>query len=288
MSICIIAEAGVNHNGSLELAKEMARVAKEAGADIVKYQTAVPELVVSKFAPKAEYQKTTTDAAESQLDMIRRLHFDFDAHRELIKAQIVGLAEGVVVGRQVGEFSFGIRNQRKRAERGRAPHADVGRPHVAVHVVVDLCGQIAARRSVLHVASGVQPAKRTEDAHGAELLLAEDRHAEEIRLGLSLVARVGRMKRRIAVGICVGVDDAEKCVALFDVGSKVDGINVVVPTHHAADGSIRLRGRALQVKPDAAAVFASAAHVFDSTFIDAFAHKLRDVDKRRGRAAQNP
>ena len=59
MSICIIAEAGVNHNGSLELAKEMARVAKEAGADIVKYQTAVPELVVSKFAPKAEYQKTT-------------------------------------------------------------------------------------------------------------------------------------------------------------------------------------------------------------------------------------
>lgn len=83
MSICIIAEAGVNHNGSLELAKEMARVAKEAGADIVKYQTAVPELVVSKFAPKAEYQKTTTDAAESQLDMIRRLHFDFDAHRKL-------------------------------------------------------------------------------------------------------------------------------------------------------------------------------------------------------------
>ena len=83
MSICIIAEAGVNHNGSLELAKEMARAAKEAGADIVKYQTAVPELVVSKFAPKAEYQKTTTDAAESQLDMIRRLHFDFGAHREL-------------------------------------------------------------------------------------------------------------------------------------------------------------------------------------------------------------
>ena len=83
MPITIIAEAGVNHNGSLEMAKEMARVAKACGADIVKYQTAVPELVVSKFAQKAEYQKQTTDAAESQLEMIRRLHFSFDAHREL-------------------------------------------------------------------------------------------------------------------------------------------------------------------------------------------------------------
>lgn len=83
MPVTIIAEAGVNHNGSLEMAKEMARVAKECGADIVKYQTAVPELVVSKFAEKAEYQKQTTDAAESQLEMIRRLHFSFDAHREL-------------------------------------------------------------------------------------------------------------------------------------------------------------------------------------------------------------
>ncbi len=83
MPITIIAEAGVNHNGSLEMAKEMARVAKECGADIVKYQTAVPELVVSRFAEKAAYQKETTDAAESQLDMIRKLHFSFEGHREL-------------------------------------------------------------------------------------------------------------------------------------------------------------------------------------------------------------
>ena len=83
MPVTIIAEAGVNHNGSLEMAKEMARVAKACGADIVKYQTAVPELVVSKFAEKAEYQKQTTDAAESQLEMIRKLHFSFDAHRKL-------------------------------------------------------------------------------------------------------------------------------------------------------------------------------------------------------------
>lgn len=83
MPVTIIAEAGVNHNSDLAMAKEMARAAKECGADIVKYQTTVPELVVSKFAEKAEYQKQTTGAAESQLEMIRRLHFSFEGHREL-------------------------------------------------------------------------------------------------------------------------------------------------------------------------------------------------------------
>lgn len=83
MSAIIIAEAGVNHNGSLELAKKMALVARECGADVVKYQTAVPELVISKFAQKAEYQKQTTGDGESQLEMVRRLHFSFEAHREL-------------------------------------------------------------------------------------------------------------------------------------------------------------------------------------------------------------
>ena len=83
MSVKIIAEAGVNHNGSLELAKKMALCAKEAGADVVKYQTAVPELVVSMFAEKAEYQKRETGAAESQLEMVRRIHFGFEEHREL-------------------------------------------------------------------------------------------------------------------------------------------------------------------------------------------------------------
>ena len=83
MPVTIIAEAGVNHNGDLQMAKQMALAAKECGADIVKFQTAVPELVVSKFAEKAAYQKQTTDAAESQLDMVRKLHFDFAAHREL-------------------------------------------------------------------------------------------------------------------------------------------------------------------------------------------------------------
>ena len=83
MHTIIIAEAGVNHNGSLEMAKQMALKAKECGADMVKYQTAVPELVISKFAEKAEYQKQTTGSAESQLEMVRKLHFDFAAHKEL-------------------------------------------------------------------------------------------------------------------------------------------------------------------------------------------------------------
>lgn len=70
----IIAEAGVNHNGDIDLAKRMVVAAKQAGADYVKFQTAVPELVISSVAPKAEYQKQTTGSDESQLEMCRKLH----------------------------------------------------------------------------------------------------------------------------------------------------------------------------------------------------------------------
>lgn len=73
MSIKIIAEAGVNHNGSIELAKEMVIKAKEAGADYIKFQTFQPEKLVSKYAQKAEYQKETTGEQESQLDMLKKL-----------------------------------------------------------------------------------------------------------------------------------------------------------------------------------------------------------------------
>ncbi len=72
--ITIIAEAGVNHNGDLELARKMVYAAKEAGADYVKFQTAVPELVISDIAPKAEYQKETTGTEQSQLEMCRAIH----------------------------------------------------------------------------------------------------------------------------------------------------------------------------------------------------------------------
>jgi N-acetylneuraminate synthase len=71
--VCIIAEAGVNHNGRIDLAKEMIRVAKEAGVDYVKFQTFRPQNLVSKFAEKAEYQKKSTGSGESQLEMLKKL-----------------------------------------------------------------------------------------------------------------------------------------------------------------------------------------------------------------------
>lgn len=79
----IIAEAGVNHNADPGLAKEMIHAAKEAGADYIKFQTAVPELVISSIAPKAEYQKNLTGDGESQLDMCRKLHFPVEFYAEL-------------------------------------------------------------------------------------------------------------------------------------------------------------------------------------------------------------
>jgi len=76
----IIAEAGVNHNGSMEMARRLIETAAEAGADAVKFQTFKSEKVISKFAEKASYQKNTTDAAESQLEMVKKLELGVDEH----------------------------------------------------------------------------------------------------------------------------------------------------------------------------------------------------------------
>ena len=70
--VFIIAEAGVNHNGSIDLAKKLIDVASESGVDAVKFQTFKAENLVSKNAQKADYQKQTTDKNESQFDMIKK------------------------------------------------------------------------------------------------------------------------------------------------------------------------------------------------------------------------
>jgi N,N'-diacetyllegionaminate synthase len=84
MSVFIIAEAGVNHNGSVDLAKQLIDIAANSGADAVKFQTFKAENLVAKNTQKAEYQKQTTDASESQFDMIKKLQLDVETHKELI------------------------------------------------------------------------------------------------------------------------------------------------------------------------------------------------------------
>lgn len=84
MSVFVIAEAGVNHNGSLKRAKEMVIKAREAGADAIKFQTFKSEKLVSTFAEKAAYQiENTGSADESQLEMVKKLELSFDDFREL-------------------------------------------------------------------------------------------------------------------------------------------------------------------------------------------------------------
>lgn len=84
-NIFIIAEAGVNHNGSIELAARLIDVAVDAGADAVKFQTFKAENIISKHAPKANYQKETTDKNESQLEMVRKLELGEAEHKTLIE-----------------------------------------------------------------------------------------------------------------------------------------------------------------------------------------------------------
>ena len=83
--VFIIAEAGVNHNGNLEMAKNLVTEAKKAGADCIKFQTFKAERVVSNDAPKANYQNLTTDPKETQLEMLKKCELKYEYHPILKK-----------------------------------------------------------------------------------------------------------------------------------------------------------------------------------------------------------
>jgi N,N'-diacetyllegionaminate synthase len=82
--VIIIAEAGVNHNGDVNLAKQLVDVAAAAGADYVKFQTFKAENIASKKAGKADYQKETTSANETQVQMLKKLELSYDDHLMLL------------------------------------------------------------------------------------------------------------------------------------------------------------------------------------------------------------
>ena len=83
--VFVIAEAGVNHNGDINIAKKLVDVAVEAKVDAVKFQTFRAESLVCKNAQKAEYQMETTDKKETQFDMLKKLELTLDMHKELIE-----------------------------------------------------------------------------------------------------------------------------------------------------------------------------------------------------------
>jgi len=95
----IIAEAGVNHNGDLNLAKQLIDAAAQAGADLVKFQTFNASRQVTRVAKKADYQAQTTDGKESQHDMLQRLELTVEMHQELISH---------CATRNIGFFSTGF------------------------------------------------------------------------------------------------------------------------------------------------------------------------------------
>jgi N,N'-diacetyllegionaminate synthase len=95
----IIAEAGVNHNGDLRLAKKLVDAAADAGADLVKFQTFNADRQVTRLAQKADYQVQNMDSYESQYEMLRRLELTLDMHKELIAH---------CAARNIGFFSTGF------------------------------------------------------------------------------------------------------------------------------------------------------------------------------------
>ena len=83
--VIVIAEAGPNHNGKLKLAYKLVNLAKKCGADFIKFQTSIPELHISKFAKKANYQIKNTSKKETQLEMAKKTTLTYEQFRKLKK-----------------------------------------------------------------------------------------------------------------------------------------------------------------------------------------------------------
>lgn len=83
MQVCIIAEAGVNHNGKLNLALELCRSAKEAGADIIKFQTWKTEKIITGNVAQAKYQKENTQTEDTQFEMLKKLELSYDDFKKI-------------------------------------------------------------------------------------------------------------------------------------------------------------------------------------------------------------
>ncbi len=102
----IIAEAGVNHNGDLKLAKQLVDVAADAGADIVKFQTFSADRITTRTAKKADYQNQNTDKQESQYEMLRRLELTPEMHKQLISHCVTRNIEFFSTGFDVESVDF--------------------------------------------------------------------------------------------------------------------------------------------------------------------------------------
>ncbi len=162
----IIAEAGVNHNGDAELAFALVEAAAASGADIVKFQTFQADLLVAPQTPKAAYQQQLTDAAESQLDMLRRLQLSPALHLELKKrAEALGL-EFMSTGfdHPSTEFLLKLNLQRYKIPSGELTNAPLlwhtarsGRPLILSTGMATLGDIETALAVVAHAAVAIRP-----------------------------------------------------------------------------------------------------------------------------------
>jgi N,N'-diacetyllegionaminate synthase len=104
--VLIIAEAGVNHNGDLELAKKLIDVAADAGVDYVKFQTFKADKIVTQSAEKAQYQKNATGATESQYEMLKKLELTDEMHHELFEYCLKSSVQFLSTGFDIESVDF--------------------------------------------------------------------------------------------------------------------------------------------------------------------------------------